>query len=177
MFPELLNRKNQELLKDNSAKIPPESLLREGDETVEPSLSEKSTALLRFLKDTATLRRKRIPAYGATDKLLWFGEVPKDRPECRSAFLADNPAEFPDLWLEVREIPPSELLLVFDRINSSSLMPLQNGEAESRALLDHYGFTRLTEVRRRYLSKILGIYRRQSHGTVPSMNDDQVRTI
>lgn len=39
---------------------------------------------------------------------MWFDEVPRDRPECRSTFLADNPAEFPDLWLEVRKkrMPP-----------------------------------------------------------------------
>ncbi len=103
MFPELPNRKKQELLKYNIAETSPKSLQREGDETVESSLSEKSASLLRFLKDTATLRRKRIPAYGAGDRLLWFGEVPKDRPECRSAFFADNPAEIPDLWIEVRK--------------------------------------------------------------------------
>ena len=67
------------------------------------SLSQKTAALLRFLKDVVTLRRKRNPAYGAGDKLLWFDEVPRDRAECRSAFLADNPAEFPDLWFEVRK--------------------------------------------------------------------------
>ncbi len=72
------------------------------------SVAEKSRALLRFLKDTATLRRKRIPAYGAGDKVFWFGKVTRDRPEIRSAFLADNPGEFPDLWLEVRKkrMPP-----------------------------------------------------------------------
>jgi very-short-patch-repair endonuclease len=66
-------------------------------------LAEKSIALLRFLNDIATLRRRRIAAYGPGDKLLWFGEVPRDSAECRSAFLADNPAELPDLWLEVRK--------------------------------------------------------------------------
>jgi very-short-patch-repair endonuclease len=70
---------------------------------MESSIAGKSAALLRFLKDTATLRRKRIPAYRAGDKLLWFGEAPRDRLDCRSAFLADNPAECPDLWLEVRK--------------------------------------------------------------------------
>jgi very-short-patch-repair endonuclease len=75
---------------------------------VELPVAEKSAALLRFLKDTATLRRKRVPAYGASDKLLWFGEIPRDSAECRSAFLADNPAELADVWLEVRKkrMPP-----------------------------------------------------------------------
>lgn len=68
-----------------------------------PQVAEKSRALLQFLKDAAILRRKRVPAYGTNDKLLWFGEVPRDRPDIRSAFFADNPAEFLDLWLEVRK--------------------------------------------------------------------------
>lgn len=67
------------------------------------AVSGKSKALLAFLRDAATLRRKRIAAYGAGDTVLWFSEVPGDRPECRSAFHSDNPAEFPDLWLEVRK--------------------------------------------------------------------------
>lgn len=66
-------------------------------------LQRKTTALLRFLKGTAALRRKREPAYGADDKLLWFGDIPRDSPACRSAFHAENPAEFPDLWLEIRK--------------------------------------------------------------------------
>jgi len=66
-------------------------------------LGEKSAALLRFLKDAATLRRRRVPAYGVGDKVLWLSDVPKDRPECRSSFISDRPAEFPDLWLEVRK--------------------------------------------------------------------------
>jgi very-short-patch-repair endonuclease len=70
---------------------------------VVPQVAEKSRALLQFLKEAATLRRKRIPAYGTNDKLLWFGEVPRDRPEVRSAFFADNPGAFPDLWLEIRK--------------------------------------------------------------------------
>jgi very-short-patch-repair endonuclease len=65
--------------------------------------NNKSKALLAFLRDAASLRRKRIPAYGSSDRILWFGDVPRDRLECRSAFHAENPAEFPDLWLEVRK--------------------------------------------------------------------------
>jgi very-short-patch-repair endonuclease len=63
----------------------------------------KTKSLLRFLKATASLRRKRIPAYGGGDRPLWFSEIPKDRPEVRSAFFANNPAETPDLWLEIRK--------------------------------------------------------------------------
>ena len=70
---------------------------------MEPLLVGKNDAVLRFLKDTATLRRRRIPSYRPGDKVLWLADVPRDRPECRSAFFADNPSEFPDLWLEVRK--------------------------------------------------------------------------
>lgn len=72
------------------------------------STSDKTNALLRFLKDLATLSCKRIPAYGNTDKLLWFYTLPQDLPQawkdvCRSAFVQDNPTDIPDLWLEVRK--------------------------------------------------------------------------
>jgi very-short-patch-repair endonuclease len=70
---------------------------------VGPQIAEKSGALLEFLKDLATLRRKRVPAYGTGDKLFWFREVPRDRPDIRSAFFAENADEFSDLWLEIRK--------------------------------------------------------------------------
>ncbi len=66
-------------------------------------LANKSKSLLTFLRATATLRRKRIPAYGRDDKVLWFCDVPTDRPECHSPFNADEPGEMADLWLEVRK--------------------------------------------------------------------------
>ena len=72
------------------------------EQVVAPVLG-KGIALLRFLKDAATLRRKRVSSYGSNDKLVWFRDVPKDRPECRSAFLNENPGEFPEIWLEVRK--------------------------------------------------------------------------
>jgi hypothetical protein len=72
------------------------------------STAGKTAALLQFLKHTATLRRKRIPAYEAGDKVLWLADLPRDLPQtwkdaCGSAFVADNPADIPDLWLEVRK--------------------------------------------------------------------------
>jgi very-short-patch-repair endonuclease len=73
-----------------------------------PSTAGKTAALLQFLRETAILRRKRIPAYGTSDKLLWLADLPRDLPgawndACRSAFVADNPADIPDIWLEVRK--------------------------------------------------------------------------
>lgn len=90
------------------------------------AVGSKGRSLLAFLRDAATLRRKRIAAYNTTaDKVLWFGEVPVNRPECRSAFQFDSPAEFPDLWLEVRKkrapIQPSPPSVVRDWIRQDDL--------------------------------------------------------
>ena len=59
------------------------------------------------------------------------------------------------------EIPPSELFLVLDRLLGSSNDLPQDEEACCRALLEHYGFSRLTEARTRHLTKILEGYRRR----------------
>jgi very-short-patch-repair endonuclease len=69
----------------------------------------------------------------------------------------ERPAGRRDLF----EIPPSELFLVLDRLLGSSNDPLHDEEACCRALLEHYGFSRLTEARRRHLTKILEGYRRR----------------
>ena len=75
------------------------------ENAVVPELAGKSRALVKFLLDAATIRRKRVPAYGENDKLLWFYQIPRDRPEIRSAFFVDKPGEFPDFWLEVHKKP------------------------------------------------------------------------
>ncbi len=77
----------------------------EGVSTVDSSLSQKSKALLGFLKAIATLRRKRIASYDPGDKVLWFHEIPRDHQGIRSPFFADNPEQFGDLWLEVAKKP------------------------------------------------------------------------
>lgn len=63
---------------------------------------------------------------------------------------------------DLLEIPPSELLLVLDHLRSSSASDLHGEEALSRALLEHYGFTRLTEGRRKRLTRILDVYRQRA---------------
>lgn len=63
----------------------------------------KTVKLLAFLEDVARLRRKRKAAYGADDRVLWIDDIPRNLPECRSAFHSENPKEFSDLWLEVRK--------------------------------------------------------------------------
>ena len=63
----------------------------------------KGAALLNFLRENTTIRKKRAAVYGSEDKILWLGDVPKERPECRSPFLTDNPDDMGGLWLEVRK--------------------------------------------------------------------------
>ena len=65
--------------------------------------ADKGLALLRFLKDAATLRRRRVPSYGPNDRLVWFADIPSNRVECRSAFISESPSDIADLWLEVRK--------------------------------------------------------------------------
>jgi very-short-patch-repair endonuclease len=61
------------------------------------------------------------------------------------------------------EIPPSELLLVLDRIQTSYSGIIYDVETLARALLQHYGFTRLTQARKKHIARILEVYRRQHH--------------
>lgn len=73
-----------------------------------PGNAEKTRALLRFLKDQAALRRKRIAAYQAEDKVLWFSQLPRNLPPnwadaCKTPFLSDTSAGDCDFWLEVRK--------------------------------------------------------------------------
>ena len=56
---------------------------------------------------------------------------------------------------DLLEIPPSELLAVLRRSFPAKTQPAGDNEALSRALLEHYGFSRLTKSRREYLSKVL----------------------
>ena len=84
--------------------------------------------------------------------------------------LADTPKvrERPTGQRDLQEIPPSELFVVLDRICASNPVAQQDGGALTRALLDHYGFTRYTEVRRKHLVRILELYRRRKDETNPS---------
>jgi very-short-patch-repair endonuclease len=56
---------------------------------------------------------------------------------------------------DLLEIPPSELLAVLRRLTPGSGQSRGDGEAQSRALLEHYGFSRLTKPRREHLPKVL----------------------
>lgn len=87
--------------------------------------SDKGLRLLDFLRATASIRRKRIASYGSADKILWFGDIPRERGECRSPFLTSSPDEVGGLWLEVRKkrMParPPEPRVVTDWVRTGDL--------------------------------------------------------
>ena len=63
--------------------------------------TNNGTALLHFLAANAALRRRRVVSYGASDRVMWLGELPRERPECRSPFLSDSLDGTSDFWLQV----------------------------------------------------------------------------
>jgi very-short-patch-repair endonuclease len=69
---------------------------------------EKTRDLLRFLGEIARIRKKRIAEYQESDDVFCFSELPRDLPlhwanAISSAFLDEDPDQFPELWLEVRK--------------------------------------------------------------------------
>ena len=64
---------------------------------------DKGVALLNFLKATTAIRRKRISSYGPADKVLWFADIPRKHPDCRSPFLTEKMDDLGGTWLEVRK--------------------------------------------------------------------------
>jgi len=68
-------------------------------------LTAKGKALLRFLKEAATIRRPRMPGYRSEDRVLWFSGIPRDSQEIRSPFLVSPPDDSSDFWLEVKKTP------------------------------------------------------------------------
>jgi len=59
---------------------------------------------------------------------------------------------------DLMEIPPSELFLVFDSIINSQSDLLYDNDSLFRAILNYYGFSRLTDVRKKHLEKIRKFY-------------------
>lgn len=66
--------------------------------------AERNRSFLAFLEDFSALRRKRITKYKSDDELIWFGELPQGRRECRSRFLTEEEATR-SLLLEMRKKP------------------------------------------------------------------------
>ncbi len=56
---------------------------------------------------------------------------------------------------DLLETPPSELIAVLRLKGKAAIVPGGDDEELCRALLEHYGFTRLTRSRKAYLSKII----------------------
>jgi hypothetical protein len=65
---------------------------------------------------------------------------------------------------DLLEIPPSELLAVLRRSPLKGGQSHGDGEAVARALLEHYGFSRLTKPRREYLLRVLRLLQQPDHG-------------
>lgn len=59
---------------------------------------------------------------------------------------------------DLLEIPPSELLMLLDRVGTGISGRPQDFDSFCRTVLDHYGFKRLTVARRKYLDKLWRIY-------------------
>jgi very-short-patch-repair endonuclease len=99
-------------------------------DTSEAGMMHKGANLLALLKATATIRRKRVSSYGPEDKVLWFTDIPRDRGECRSPFLTDQPEESTEFWLEVCKngMPPRPPVpqLVSDWVRADELDNLEN---------------------------------------------------
>lgn len=76
--------------------------------------------------------------------------------------LANTPKvkERPTGQRDLIDIPPSELFRVLDSVKTSAHVAA-NDEVLARSILDYYGFSRLTKVRRRHLAKVLGAYRQK----------------
>lgn len=69
-------------------------------------LAGKGINLIRFLKETATLRRPRLATYRSEDQVLWFSEIRREISEIRSPILNPPADDVPDYWLEVRKTAP-----------------------------------------------------------------------
>jgi very-short-patch-repair endonuclease len=67
---------------------------------------DKGAALLRFLKESATLRRPRVPQYRSEDRVLYLSKIPQNSQEIRTPFIdlpKDDSFEF---WFEVKKTRP-----------------------------------------------------------------------
>jgi hypothetical protein len=88
-------------------------------------------------------------------------ELGNASPEGQVLRLAEDPRvrKRPAGRRDLEEIPPSELFVALERLDSGSTRTTLDDEAILRRLLEHYGYSRLTANRRRYLRRILELYR------------------
>lgn len=85
-------------------------------------------------------------------------ELGEGSPESQVLRMAGSPAVKvrPAGRRDLLEIPPSELISVLRNLR---LSPEASDEECFRALLDHYGYKRLTPQRKQYLSKVVRLFR------------------
>ena len=79
-------------------------------------------------------------------QIIWLSGTPRVRL---------RPAGRRDLL----EIPAAEILVVLDRIHPSNDGRQPDEQAVLRALLEYYDYTRLTAIRRKYLNRVLDLWR------------------
>ena len=96
-------------------------------------------------------------------ELVQVDELGNGSPEGQVLRLAGGPRvrERPAGRRDLQEIAPSELVVVLERLDSGFPGIKLDDETLLRGLLEHYGYNRLTAIRRTYLSKVLAFYRAQ----------------
>jgi hypothetical protein len=120
-------------------------------------------ALQRAGKNVRNLLNRILASMQRAGEIVVEDELGDRSLESQVLRLAGTPRvrERPAGRRDLLEIPPSELFLILDRFSGSSADTVQNDQVLSRALLEHYKFSRLTEVRKEHLAKILDSYRRR----------------
>lgn len=109
---------------------------------------------------------------GTLGAMLRAGEIAQEdelhdgSPESQVLRISGSPAVIvrPAGRRDLLEIPPSELLAVLRRSPYEGGQSRGDGEAAARALLEHYGFPRLTKPRREYLLRVLRLPQQPDHG-------------
>jgi very-short-patch-repair endonuclease len=66
---------------------------------------------------------------------------------------------------DLLDIPPSELCMHIERLNLRFEKPGLDNELAMRRILEFYGFTRLTSVRKKYLMKVIELHRSKEGST------------
>ncbi|MFQ5792247.1 MAG: AAA domain-containing protein, partial [Acidobacteriota bacterium] len=140
---------------------------------------EGCPALQRVGKAVRQALNRALGAMLRSGEILQEDELGEGSPEGLVVRPAGTPKvlERPAGRRDLLEIPPSELLLLLDRIRASSASAVLDDETLARALLDHYGFTRLTEVRRKHLARILDVHRRQSQESSTRIDAHEGRAV
>jgi len=126
---------------------------------------EACPALQRVGRVVQQALNRVLGAMLRASEIVQQDELGDRSPDGQVLRIADSPAVRvrPAGRRDLLEIPPSELFAVLRQLPQSEL-PLADGEASMHALLDHYGFRRLTKPRSAYLRKIVQIARRPEHG-------------